>query len=150
MLFKNLPCLNLCHLPKIKPIILKYLHPHCWYCFLFFPLCLLFFQDSDGVKKAKFTDAEVQHLLMRITGLDLNKVFHPVKQELKPPKYKLLTDAQLEEVRQRTFFHLSFCNHQRFFLLLFFFNFQSFFSIYQHCCVGLHVHVPNMQRVKVV
>lgn len=70
--------------------------------FSFF-LHLLVFQDTGRVQKAQFTDVEVQGILTRITGLDLNKVFRPVKQELKPPKYKLLTDAQLEEVRQRIF-----------------------------------------------
>ncbi|KAI5092950.1 28S ribosomal protein S22, mitochondrial, partial [Silurus meridionalis] len=56
---------------------------------------------TDGVIKIEFMDAEVQDILTRITGLDLNKVFRPVKQELKPPKYKLLTDSQLEEVVQK-------------------------------------------------
>lgn len=42
----------------------------------------------------------MQDILTRITGLDLEKVFQPVKQELKPPTYKLLTDAQLEEATQ--------------------------------------------------
>ncbi|KAK2868832.1 hypothetical protein Q7C36_000703 [Tachysurus vachellii] len=54
-------------------------------------------KNTDQVTKAQFTDAEVQDILKRITGLDLNKVFRPIKQELKPPKYKLLTDAQLKE-----------------------------------------------------
>lgn len=34
-----------------------------------------------------------------MTGLNLQKVFRPVRQELKPPKYRLLTEAQLQEVR---------------------------------------------------
>lgn len=46
-------------------------------------------------------DAEVQDILTRITGLDLQKVFRPIKQELKPPTYKLMTDAQLDEATQR-------------------------------------------------
>ncbi|GAA6092382.1 28S ribosomal protein S22, mitochondrial [Tachysurus ichikawai] len=54
-------------------------------------------KNTDQVPKAQFTDAEVQDILKRITGLDLNKVFRPIKQELKPPKYKLLTEAQLKE-----------------------------------------------------
>ncbi|KAM3874961.1 small ribosomal subunit protein mS22 [Diretmus argenteus] len=50
----------------------------------------------------QFTDPEVQDILTRITGLDLQKVFRPIKQqELKPPTYKLMTDAQLEEATQR-------------------------------------------------
>ncbi|XP_036412553.1 28S ribosomal protein S22, mitochondrial [Colossoma macropomum] len=58
-------------------------------------------QRAEGVRTAQYTDAEVQDILTRITGLDLSKVFQPVKQELKPPKYKLLTDAQLEEAVRR-------------------------------------------------
>ncbi|KAK5868265.1 hypothetical protein PBY51_009295 [Eleginops maclovinus] len=45
----------------------------------------------------QFTDPAVQDVLTRITGLDLEKVFRPIKQELKPPTYKLMTDEQLEE-----------------------------------------------------
>ncbi|XP_028320589.1 small ribosomal subunit protein mS22 [Gouania willdenowi] len=47
--------------------------------------------------KPQFTDPAVQDILSRITGLELHKVFRPVKQELKPPTYKLLTDEQLEQ-----------------------------------------------------
>ncbi|XP_054884830.1 28S ribosomal protein S22, mitochondrial [Poeciliopsis prolifica] len=50
--------------------------------------------------KARFTDAAVQDILSRITGLDLQKVFRPIKQELKPPTYKLMTDEQLEQAIQ--------------------------------------------------
>ncbi|XP_044057208.1 28S ribosomal protein S22, mitochondrial [Siniperca chuatsi] len=46
--------------------------------------------------KPQFTDPAVQDILTRITGLDLQKVFRPIKQELKPPTYKLMTDEQLE------------------------------------------------------
>ena len=52
---------------------------------------------SDNVRP-QFTDAAVQDVLSRITGLDLQKVFRPVKQELKPPTYKLMTDEQVEQV----------------------------------------------------
>lgn len=48
--------------------------------------------------KPQFTDAAVQDILSRITGLDLQKVFRPTKQELKPPTYKLMTEEQLEQV----------------------------------------------------
>lgn len=57
-----------------------------------------FLQPSDNAKP-QFTDPAVQDILTRITGLDLQKVFRPIKQELKPPTYKLMTDEQLEEVR---------------------------------------------------
>lgn len=52
---------------------------------------------SDNAKP-HFTDPAVQDILTRITGLDLQKVFRPMKQELKPPTYKLMTDEQLEKV----------------------------------------------------
>lgn len=48
--------------------------------------------------KPKFTDPAVQDILIRITGLDLQKVFRPLKQEVKPPTYKLMTDEQLQQV----------------------------------------------------
>lgn len=48
--------------------------------------------------KPQFTDSAVQDILTRITGLDLQKVYRPIKQELKPPTYKLMTDEQLEQV----------------------------------------------------
>ncbi|XP_072524698.1 small ribosomal subunit protein mS22 [Salminus brasiliensis] len=66
--------------------------------------CSLLSNDGQGaerLKTAQFADAEVQDILTRIAGLDLNKVFQPVKQELKPPKYRLLTDTQLEEAAQK-------------------------------------------------
>lgn len=53
---------------------------------------------SETVLKAQFTDKEVQNILTKITGLNLNKVFRPLIQQLTPPKYKLLTDTELEEV----------------------------------------------------
>ncbi|OXB54943.1 hypothetical protein ASZ78_003265 [Callipepla squamata] len=36
-----------------------------------------------------------------MTGLDLQKVFRPARQELKPPKYRLLTEAQLHEATRK-------------------------------------------------
>lgn len=51
------------------------------------------------VPKAQFTDTEVQDILTKITGLDLEKVFRPLREQLTPPKYKLMTDTELEEVR---------------------------------------------------
>ncbi|KAF0030678.1 hypothetical protein F2P81_017409 [Scophthalmus maximus] len=53
----------------------------------------------SDVAKPQFTDPAVQDILTRITGLDLQKVFRPIQQELKPPTYKLMTDEQLEEER---------------------------------------------------
>ena len=52
---------------------------------------------SDNAKP-QFTDPAVQDILTSITGLDLQKVFRPIHQELKPPTYKLMTDEQLEQV----------------------------------------------------
>ncbi|KAM6987962.1 small ribosomal subunit protein mS22 [Tautogolabrus adspersus] len=54
---------------------------------------------SDDAKP-QFTDPAVQDVLTRITGLDLQKVFRPIKQELKPPTYKLMTDEQLEQATE--------------------------------------------------
>uniref|UniRef100_UPI0037E800D3 small ribosomal subunit protein mS22 n=1 Tax=Semicossyphus pulcher TaxID=241346 RepID=UPI0037E800D3 len=54
---------------------------------------------SDSAKP-QFTDPAVQDILSRITGLDLQKVFRPIKQELKPPTYKLMTDEQLNQATE--------------------------------------------------
>ncbi|KFV80865.1 hypothetical protein N308_10885, partial [Struthio camelus australis] len=51
--------------------------------------------------KPAFTDEAVQNLLYKMTGLNLQKVFRPVKKELKPPTYKLMTEAQLEEATRK-------------------------------------------------
>lgn len=53
-------------------------------------------QASDS-SKPQFTDTAVQEILTKITGLDLQKVFRPIKQELKPPSYKLMTTEELEQ-----------------------------------------------------
>lgn len=45
-------------------------------------------------------DEEVQRILTKMTGLDLQKTFKPAIQELKPPTYKLMTQEQLEEVHE--------------------------------------------------
>ncbi|XP_035536155.1 28S ribosomal protein S22, mitochondrial [Morone saxatilis] len=50
--------------------------------------------------KPQITDPAVQDILTRITGLDLQKVFRPIKQELKPPTYKLMTEEQLEQATE--------------------------------------------------
>ncbi|KAM9317650.1 small ribosomal subunit protein mS22 [Pholidichthys leucotaenia] len=47
--------------------------------------------------KPQPSDPAVQDILISITGLDLQKVFRPIKQELKLPSYKLMTDDQLEQ-----------------------------------------------------
>nr|XP_033815220.1 28S ribosomal protein S22, mitochondrial isoform X2 [Geotrypetes seraphini] len=36
-----------------------------------------------------------------MTGLNLHKVFKPIKQELKPPTYKLMTDEQLQQALEK-------------------------------------------------
>lgn len=61
---------------------------------------MLYFSDGAPSDNAKpqFTDPAVQDILTRLTGLDLHKVFRPLKQELKPPTYKLMTDEQLQQV----------------------------------------------------
>ncbi|KAG2462300.1 RT22 protein, partial [Polypterus senegalus] len=54
-------------------------------------------QPSLESQKLMFSDEKVQSILTRITGLDLQKVFRPVKMEMKPPSYHLMTDEQLSE-----------------------------------------------------
>ncbi|XP_067851541.1 28S ribosomal protein S22, mitochondrial [Heptranchias perlo] len=54
---------------------------------------------ATGIRKPQFMDGDIQSILTRITGLDLEKVFKPVKEQLKPPTYKLMTNEQLEEAR---------------------------------------------------
>lgn len=56
---------------------------------------------SPEIKKPTFMDEEVQNLLIKMTGLNLQKVFKPAIQELKPPTYKLMTQAQLEEATRK-------------------------------------------------
>ncbi|XP_048845151.1 28S ribosomal protein S22, mitochondrial [Brienomyrus brachyistius] len=56
--------------------------------------------DGD-IAKVQFSDEKVQDILIRITGMDLQKIFRAVKEELKPPTYKLMTDQQLGEARQK-------------------------------------------------
>ncbi|XP_014347083.1 28S ribosomal protein S22, mitochondrial [Latimeria chalumnae] len=56
---------------------------------------------SQSVRKIQFTDEEVQSILTKITGLNLQKIFKPVKQELKPPLYKLMSDTQVEEATSK-------------------------------------------------
>lgn len=59
----------------------------------------------SDIPQPKVTDTVVQGILTRLTGLDLQKVFRPIKQELKPPKYKLMTDEQLQQVN-KLLYHL--------------------------------------------
>ncbi|NXW36625.1 RT22 protein, partial [Phaetusa simplex] len=57
--------------------------------------------DEGKAAKPSFENETVQNLLYKMTGLNLQKVFRPVKKELKPPKYKLMTEAQLEEATRK-------------------------------------------------
>ncbi|XP_066889792.1 small ribosomal subunit protein mS22 isoform X1 [Kogia breviceps] len=56
---------------------------------------------SSKIKKPTFMDEEVQSILIKMTGLDLQKIFKPAIQEVKPPTYKLMTQAQLEEATRQ-------------------------------------------------
>ncbi|XP_072263819.1 small ribosomal subunit protein mS22 [Pyxicephalus adspersus] len=57
--------------------------------------------SSSVIRPSRFTDPEVQSILKKITGLDLEKVFQPVKQESKPPEYRLMTQEQYEQALQK-------------------------------------------------
>lgn len=61
---------------------------------------LSLYSAPSDIPQPKITDPVVQDILTRLTGLDLQKVFRPIKQELKPPKYKLMTDEQLQQVNE--------------------------------------------------
>ncbi|XP_006900411.1 PREDICTED: 28S ribosomal protein S22, mitochondrial-like [Elephantulus edwardii] len=56
---------------------------------------------NSEIKKPAFMDEEVQSILIKMTGLNLQKIFKPAVQELKPPTYKLMTQAQLEEATRK-------------------------------------------------
>ncbi|XP_078419802.1 small ribosomal subunit protein mS22 isoform X1 [Cetorhinus maximus] len=56
---------------------------------------------AAGIRKPQFMDEDVQSILTSVTGLDLQKVFKRVKQQLKPPTYKLMTNEQLEEAQRK-------------------------------------------------
>ncbi|MBN3291038.1 RT22 protein, partial [Polypterus senegalus] len=53
----------------------------------------------------------VQSILILITGLDLQKVFRPVKMEMKHPSYHLMTDEQLCEVLTFSFIFVFKIHH---------------------------------------
>ncbi|XP_063162786.1 small ribosomal subunit protein mS22 isoform X2 [Candoia aspera] len=52
---------------------------------------------KTDVLKPSFMDEKVQNLLLKMTGIDLQKIFKARKQELKPPEYKVMTESQLEK-----------------------------------------------------
>ncbi|KAF7243289.1 28S ribosomal protein S22, mitochondrial [Varanus komodoensis] len=56
---------------------------------------------KSDVAKPCFTDEKIQNLLCKMTGMDLKKIFKPVKQEPKPPTYSLMTELQLEEATRK-------------------------------------------------
>lgn len=72
----------------------------CHFFHFLFAKIILTESGSSEIKKPTFMDEEVQNILIKMTGLDLQKVFKPAVQELKPPTYKLMTQAQLEEVHE--------------------------------------------------
>ncbi|XP_077508962.1 mitochondrial ribosomal protein S22 [Amblyomma americanum] len=50
--------------------------------------------------EALFISQKVQNLLQRLTGFDLEKVFAPIPGPLNTPRYKFLTDEQLDQELQ--------------------------------------------------
>uniref|UniRef100_A0A2K6RK29 Mitochondrial ribosomal protein S22 n=1 Tax=Rhinopithecus roxellana TaxID=61622 RepID=A0A2K6RK29_RHIRO len=56
---------------------------------------------SPETKKPTFMDEEVQSILTKMADLNLQKTFKPAVQELKPPTYKLMTQAHLEEATRQ-------------------------------------------------
>lgn len=70
---------------------------HLWLCY-----CDFLDGGPSHDAKPQFADAAVQDILTGLTGVNLQRVFRPLKQELKPPLYKLMTDEQLQEVISST------------------------------------------------
>ncbi|KAM6442981.1 small ribosomal subunit protein mS22 [Liasis olivaceus] len=58
-------------------------------------------ETKADVQKPCFMDEKVQNLLLKMTGIDLQKIFKARKQELKPPVYKVMTEAQLEKASEQ-------------------------------------------------
>ncbi|XP_075793643.1 small ribosomal subunit protein mS22 isoform X2 [Pelodiscus sinensis] len=56
---------------------------------------------GHGQDAGSEADEAVQSLLYKMTGLDLQKIFRPLKQELKPPTYKLMTESELAEATRK-------------------------------------------------
>ena len=74
-------------------------------CFISCALCWLTGRSPADAHDpgALFIQTEVQDILQRVTGFDLDKIFHerPAK-NLQPTKYHLLTEKQLQEVGNDT------------------------------------------------
>jgi len=69
-------------------------------CYTSYPFCGFCVPDFD-IEKC-FLRNDVQSILKRITGFDLNKIFKErIIDDMGPPEYKLLTTKQLEEVNIR-------------------------------------------------
>jgi len=55
--------------------------------------------DFSGERIELFEAPEVQDILKRLTGLNLDKVFIPRKESLQNPVYKVLAKEEFEQVR---------------------------------------------------
>lgn len=55
--------------------------------------------DENKTIEDHYLNPHVQQILKRITGLDYEKVFHPIQQPLQPPEYKFVTDKELEKMK---------------------------------------------------
>uniref|UniRef100_UPI00358F34C0 small ribosomal subunit protein mS22 n=1 Tax=Myxine glutinosa TaxID=7769 RepID=UPI00358F34C0 len=55
---------------------------------------------TESRPAVSFDDPEVQKVLMKMTTLNVEHVFRPVKQALLPPTYKLMTEKQLQQARE--------------------------------------------------
>ncbi|KAJ8021312.1 28S ribosomal protein S22, mitochondrial [Holothuria leucospilota] len=57
-------------------------------------------QENSQNDVLLFRSKEVQTILKKITGLNLEKVFKPQKKRLQPPKYVLVSDKKLKELTE--------------------------------------------------
>ena len=53
---------------------------------------------DDSRERVSVDDSRVQELLMRMTGMDLDRVFSSRKEPLTLPRYKLMDAEQLKKV----------------------------------------------------
>ena len=54
--------------------------------------------EFSGEVSQTFIDPQVQEILKRLTGMTLDKIFQPRKEELSPPSYQLLTEVDYTKV----------------------------------------------------
>ena len=65
--------------------------------------------DHKGQKNHLFERNDVQDILKRLTGFDLNIIFKPRKMPLELPKYQVMTEQEIKRVCSLFFWKYSSC-----------------------------------------